>query len=228
MGKSMKKRDGPRCPKPVQRCREFLTHAIAVRKSLKQLFRGSRHRGSGRNAMKLVGLIELLARKGQRTNAEEAVRIVNYIETLISMLDDEMDQILVRPGRQVVGLCLRLICQLRVFQVKSSIGETIRIIRTANDKTLRALAVASGLSVPYLSLVESGARQPSLTAIQKIAKALNVPAEVLLMLGMGPKVKLTSTDSKTTDITESVRKLISLENRLKRQLRSGSDGDEPD
>jgi transcriptional regulator with XRE-family HTH domain len=201
--------------RPVKQCREAELLAATVKKQLKTLFRGSNKRGSGRNAFRLAALIERLARKGQRATVEDAVSIVGYIEILVSMLSDEMDQILVHPGRQTFGLRFPFIGVPGVFPVKSTIGKTIRIIRTAKGKSLRDLAADSKLSVPYLSLVESGKRQPSLSALQEIGKALKVPTEVLLMLGLGSESNLSSSDPRTTDITNSIEKLIGMEKRLK-------------
>jgi transcriptional regulator with XRE-family HTH domain len=42
------------------------------------------------------------------------------------------------------------------------------------------LAELAGLTPSFLSLVENGKRQPSLTVLQRIASALNVPEEVLI------------------------------------------------
>lgn len=218
MAKVVRKSDRPRCSKPVRQCRMYESHAASVRKLLKQLFHGSSKRGSGRNALRWAKLIEQLARKGQSANASDAVRIICYIETLVSMLTDEMDQILMHPGRQTFRLRFRLNCLYGVSLVKTVIGKTIRILRTAKGKSLRELAKDAGLSVPFLSLVESGKRQPSLTALQSIGKALKVPPEVLLMLGMGPQSKLKSTDPNTIDITKSIEKLIDLERKLKSVL----------
>lgn len=43
-----------------------------------------------------------------------------------------------------------------------------------------ALARSIGLDSSALSLIEAGKRDPSLTQVEKIAKALNVPVEYLL------------------------------------------------
>jgi transcriptional regulator with XRE-family HTH domain len=173
-----------------------------------------------------VDLIERLARKAQRAKASEAVRLAGSIEVLTSMLSDELDSLLMHPGRQAFGLRFRLNCFFRVFRMKSSIGETIRIIRSAKEVSLRKLAVASNLSVPYLSLVESGKRQPSLSAIQAIAKALNVPSEVLVLVGLGQNTKLKSTNAATADLTRSIRTLLALEKRLRAALREPEATDE--
>jgi transcriptional regulator with XRE-family HTH domain len=226
MKKVLKKRDGPRCPKPVEQCREAARHAASVRKLLRQLIRGSGKRGSGRNALCLVDLIERLARKAQRANASEAVSLAGSVEVLASMLSDEVDSLLMHPGRQTFGLRFRLDCFLRVFRMKSSIGETIRIIRSAKDMSLRKLAAASNLSVPFLSLVESGQRQPSLSAIQAVAKALNVPSEVLVLVGLGQNTKLKSTNAAMAELTKSIRTLIALEERLRTALREHKATDE--
>jgi transcriptional regulator with XRE-family HTH domain len=46
------------------------------------------------------------------------------------------------------------------------------------------LAQKAGLSVSYLSLLESGKREPSLQAMRDIAQALGIPLFALLALAM--------------------------------------------
>lgn len=53
--------------------------------------------------------------------------------------------------------------------------------------TLAVLANKTGLSVSYLSLVESGKRDPSLQTLRGVASAFDVPLVALLALAMSPK-----------------------------------------
>lgn len=62
------------------------------------------------------------------------------------------------------------------------LGSTIKRCRTVRAFTLDELAVETGLSKGYLSLVESDQREPSLTAVDSIATALDVPIEVLVLM----------------------------------------------
>ena len=63
-----------------------------------------------------------------------------------------------------------------------SIGPALKRLRAKSIYTsLDALANASGLSVSYLSLVERDKREPSLSALNKIAAAFDMPLPVLFL-----------------------------------------------
>lgn len=55
------------------------------------------------------------------------------------------------------------------------VGKKIREIRTSKRLSLRALADRSGLNVNTLSLVENGKSSPSVSTLQQLALALDVP-----------------------------------------------------
>ncbi|MFO7815671.1 MAG: cupin domain-containing protein [Halanaerobiales bacterium] len=54
-------------------------------------------------------------------------------------------------------------------------GKKIRNIRKTQDLSLSALAKKIGKTSSYLSQVERGLAEPSITALREISKALNVP-----------------------------------------------------
>ena len=63
-----------------------------------------------------------------------------------------------------------------------SVGPALKRLRAKSVHTsLEALAKASGLSVSYLSLVERDKREPSLSALNKIARAFEMPLPVLFL-----------------------------------------------
>ena len=55
------------------------------------------------------------------------------------------------------------------------LGEELRALRKAHGLTLKALADKSGKSVRFISKIERGRARPSITALQDIAEALDVP-----------------------------------------------------
>lgn len=60
-------------------------------------------------------------------------------------------------------------------------GESkIRVWRDYRGMTAKALADAAGISAPYLSQIESGAREGSLDAMKKIADALGITIDELV------------------------------------------------
>ena len=63
------------------------------------------------------------------------------------------------------------------------VGVVIKRLRKASKyPSLEELAVASGLSISYLSLIERDKREPTVTALTKIADALDVPLPVIFLI----------------------------------------------
>jgi len=63
-----------------------------------------------------------------------------------------------------------------------SIGKAIKLCRGRKNFTLSELSEKSGLSVSYISLLENNKRDPNLSKIESISKALNIPLSLLLFL----------------------------------------------
>lgn len=108
-----------------------------------------------------------------------------------------------------------------------NLGKTIRIIRLAKGLRLSALAKSSDVSVPFMSLVETGDRQPSLGVIRKIASALGIPSEALVLMSVGNESSLHTSDIATAEITDGVKKLIEVEDQLRHLLAKMGATDEP-
>ncbi len=62
-------------------------------------------------------------------------------------------------------------------------GRAIRISRAARGFSQKLLASEAGLDASYISLVEAGKREPSLSALEKLADALGLPLYLLMFLG---------------------------------------------
>ena len=62
------------------------------------------------------------------------------------------------------------------------IGKTIWLVRSVLGISQSHLAKAIGISVPYLSLLESGKRPPSVPTLQKLEKELGLPRGLLLVI----------------------------------------------
>jgi len=70
--------------------------------------------------------------------------------------------------------------ELSISEISAEIlvGRRLRDLRTKHGYSLRALADSSGLNVNTLSLVENGKSSPSVSTLQQLALALNVPISV--------------------------------------------------
>lgn len=102
--------------------------------------------------------------------------------------------------------------------MRYELGRTVRLIRQAKDMRLGTLAKKAEVSTPFLSLFEKGERQASLKVIRKIADALDVPSEVLVVLAFDERDRLHSTDTNSRELENSILMLAEAEDRLKRQL----------
>jgi transcriptional regulator with XRE-family HTH domain len=63
----------------------------------------------------------------------------------------------------------------RTSQSYVDVGAAVRSLRTARGLSIRALAAQSGLAVNTLSLIEHGKTSPSVSTLQQLATALQVP-----------------------------------------------------
>ncbi|HKS44864.1 MAG TPA: XRE family transcriptional regulator [Amycolatopsis sp.] len=63
---------------------------------------------------------------------------------------------------------------------RERMGRTIRTIRHRRKLTLVQLAASTGLSHSFLSQVERGLAQPSMTSLHRIAEALNATQDLLI------------------------------------------------
>ena len=60
------------------------------------------------------------------------------------------------------------------------IAMRIKALRAKRDITQAELAARAGISHGYLARLETGRQDPTITTLEKLAKALRVPVEKLL------------------------------------------------
>jgi len=75
-------------------------------------------------------------------------------------------------------------------------GKVLRRLRTSAGYTQEQLGFESDLRRSYVSILELGQQQPSLTTILKIARALTIPAGILIEL-VEDEIKVTAQSKKT-------------------------------
>jgi transcriptional regulator with XRE-family HTH domain len=61
-------------------------------------------------------------------------------------------------------------------------GKALRIARAVAGVEQKQLATEAGLNPSHISLIESGARQPSVGAVAKLCRALKIPEPLFSML----------------------------------------------
>jgi transcriptional regulator with XRE-family HTH domain len=74
-------------------------------------------------------------------------------------------------------------------RLRSQLGVQIRDLRSDAGVSLRALAEAAGVDYGFLSRVERGAREPSISALAAIAEVLGADLSVRLYPNTGPIVR---------------------------------------
>jgi len=67
------------------------------------------------------------------------------------------------------------------------VGQQLRRLRQERDLTLRALAEMSGLNVNTLSMIENAKTSPSVTTLQQLAFALDVPVTAFFEINSNKK-----------------------------------------
>lgn len=74
-------------------------------------------------------------------------------------------------------------------EIITILGNNIKRIRKEKEWTQEYLAEKAGISVPFMTQIELARKQPSLEVIEKIAKALDVPYDVLFINDVSPDCK---------------------------------------
>ena len=69
--------------------------------------------------------------------------------------------------------------QMSINEAASCLGARVRELRHERGLTLKALGRSAGLSHPFLSQLERGLARPSVTSVERIAGALDVPVGAL-------------------------------------------------
>ncbi|WP_432495752.1 helix-turn-helix domain-containing protein [Kineococcus gypseus] len=82
--------------------------------------------------------------------------------------------------------------RVRAPLLRELVGSVLREERTAQGRTLADVAAASGVSLPHLSQVERGGKEPSSEVVAAICAALRLPLAELLRRAAGEPLELTS------------------------------------
>src|SRR4051812_45542947 len=99
-----------------------------------------------------------------------------------------------------------------------NLGKAIKLLRTARGQSLAQLAIASGVGVPFLSLVESGERQPSLVTLRRISTGLGIPPELLILVAQEGAGSLRSHDDIVAGLAGALARVAAAQEELKDRL----------
>lgn len=89
------------------------------------------------------------------------------------------------------------------------IGSAVKRCRTLKQLTQAELAKRANISVSHLCLLEQNKREPSVTSLDAISKALNMPLSLLMLIASeGDDISELSSES-VKKLSDIVYKLIS-------------------
>lgn len=77
-------------------------------------------------------------------------------------------------------------------EIVKLLGANIRKIRKSRNMTQEQLAEKADISVPYMTQIELGQKQPTLETVESIAQALNVPFDGLFRTEPTPSDSINS------------------------------------
>ena len=80
----------------------------------------------------------------------------------------------------VISFAVAAAANRPLAKMLTSLGAQLKALRGQREWTLEQLSKSTKLSEPYLSRLESGARQPSLAALITLARAYRLPLRALL------------------------------------------------
>ena len=100
----------------------------------------------------------------------------------------------------------------------SSLGKTIHILRQAKELSSGELANRAKISPAMLSLIESGKKEASIATLERIASALSVSLDLLIIMSKPRGSKLNTSDRRSNELAGSLSKIIEAEESLKRFL----------
>jgi transcriptional regulator with XRE-family HTH domain len=69
------------------------------------------------------------------------------------------------------------------------LGQAIKLVRTANGLRQKEIARKLNVTPNYVSLIESGNREPSISFLNRLAEVLGVPVGVFFLWQESPKEK---------------------------------------
>lgn len=83
-------------------------------------------------------------------------------------------------------------------------GNTIRTHRKKRGLTQVALAKKIGMESTYLSAIENGRREPSLTLVKQISRAVTTPPEVLFWEAVQITDAVSARDRRAVDAAKQI------------------------
>lgn len=87
-------------------------------------------------------------------------------------------------------------------------AKAFRVIRAAFGLRQSELADRMPITASQISLIEAGKRQPSLHAIEALARAVGVPAALVTLLASAPSDLESQSEADVTDLSRALLRLL--------------------
>jgi len=89
-----------------------------------------------------------------------------------------------------------------------SIGSTLKSCRKLRKLTQAALSDKTDLSESYISLIEKGKREPSISNLELIANALDIPLSLIILLSTSQMDNKELSTDLLDELTKTIYSLI--------------------
>jgi len=87
-------------------------------------------------------------------------------------------------------------------------AKAVRIARAISGMQQKELADRAGLNSSYVSLIEMGKRKPSLKAVRALSGALEMPSDLLALLGTEPEDLSLADSSEVEKLAKSLFEVL--------------------
>jgi DNA-binding XRE family transcriptional regulator len=114
-------------------------------------------------------------------NGKPEYAVIPYADylRLLEAFEDKADAAVVAEFQEAYRAGREFLVPAEILRRELAGESPIRLWRDHRGLTQQALADRAGISKPYLSQIESGKRQGTVETLAAIARALDVPLEVL-------------------------------------------------
>jgi len=87
-------------------------------------------------------------------------------------------------------------------------GKAVRVARAISGIQQKELADRAGLNSSYVSLIEMGKRKPSIKAVRALSSALEMPPDLLALLGIEPEDLSLAGTNEVDEVAKSLFKVL--------------------
>ena len=91
-----------------------------------------------------------------------------------------------------------------------NITNALKLCRTARGLTQKELAEKADMSPSYVSLIEKGKRDVSISTLETLADAMNIPVEIILFMGADQSKLSRLSPALADELSMSILEMLSI------------------